>query len=208
MSLLQRFIAGRKLTAALLNETGIPVVSATSDITTPYTGQLIFNTTDKLIYRYTGTGWTPYPQQGFGDWTKTSTQNLGTSSNDPVQFQQANTTAVGITKTDTGTTSTGYSTFQVTQPGLWSFNFDARFGGTITGVAKYIMIGDTAAGFYAKTSNWSNTGSFAANLSVSLVRNCALNEQLRAYAYVEGANGQLVREGTTLITRFTATQLR
>lgn len=59
MALTQRFFAGRKLTAAQLNEASIPVVSSTADITTPYAGQLIFNTTDKLVYRYTGSAWTP-----------------------------------------------------------------------------------------------------------------------------------------------------
>jgi hypothetical protein len=60
MALTQVFTAGEKLTAAKLNASSIPVVSSTTDITTPYTGQLIFLTTGNQLYRYTGAAWTLY----------------------------------------------------------------------------------------------------------------------------------------------------
>lgn len=60
MALTQRWAAGEALSAEKLNTGSIPVVSSTSDITTPYAGQIIFNTTDSMLYRYTGSAWVTY----------------------------------------------------------------------------------------------------------------------------------------------------
>lgn len=60
MALTAQFTAGQDLTAAALNASSIPVVTATSDITTPFTGQIIFNVTDGLLYKYTGALWVPF----------------------------------------------------------------------------------------------------------------------------------------------------
>lgn len=60
MALTQVFTAGERVTAAKLNAQSIPVVSSTTDITTPYTGQLIFLTGGNQLYRYSGFVWTLY----------------------------------------------------------------------------------------------------------------------------------------------------
>ena len=57
MAVTAQFTAGTRLTASKLNTSSIPVVSATSDIVTPFTGQIIFNTTDTRLWRYTGSAW-------------------------------------------------------------------------------------------------------------------------------------------------------
>lgn len=57
MALTQRWAAGEALSAEKLNTSSIPIVSSTSDITTPYAGQIIFNTTDNTLFRYTGSAW-------------------------------------------------------------------------------------------------------------------------------------------------------
>lgn len=60
MALTQQFTSGETLTAAKLNASSIPVVSSTADITSPFTGQIVFNTTDNALYRYTGSAWAVY----------------------------------------------------------------------------------------------------------------------------------------------------
>lgn len=57
MALTAVFAAGETLAAAKLNASSIPVVSSTSDIITPYTGQIVFNTTTSCLHRYTGSAW-------------------------------------------------------------------------------------------------------------------------------------------------------
>lgn len=60
MALTQRWAAGEALSAEKLNTSSIPVVASTADITTPYAGQIIFSTTDSMLYRYTGSAWVTY----------------------------------------------------------------------------------------------------------------------------------------------------
>lgn len=58
MAVTSQFAAGSDLTAAKLNTSSVPVVSSTADITSPFTGQVVFNTTYNKLYRYTGSAWT------------------------------------------------------------------------------------------------------------------------------------------------------
>lgn len=60
MALTQQFTAGSTLTATKLNESSIPVVTSTSDISSPFAGQIIFNATDARLWRYTGSAWVIY----------------------------------------------------------------------------------------------------------------------------------------------------
>lgn len=57
MALFTRWTGGEVPTATKWNETSIPVVSSTADISAPYTGQIVFNTTNKKAYRYSGSAW-------------------------------------------------------------------------------------------------------------------------------------------------------
>lgn len=60
MALTQRYAGGEIPTATKLNETGVAVVSSTSDISAPYAGQVIFVTTGNNLWYYTGSTWRPY----------------------------------------------------------------------------------------------------------------------------------------------------
>lgn len=57
MALFQRWAGGEQPTATKMNETGLPVVATTADISSPYTGQLVFATSDTRLWRYTGSAW-------------------------------------------------------------------------------------------------------------------------------------------------------
>lgn len=61
MALTRRFAGGEKESTVLakLNQRGMPVVSSTVDITSPFYGQLIYNTFDAAMYRYDGTQFVP-----------------------------------------------------------------------------------------------------------------------------------------------------
>lgn len=52
----------------------VPSVAASGDIAVPYTGQLIWNTTTNLLYRYTGSAWSV-----ISIFNNTSTQTVSTS---------------------------------------------------------------------------------------------------------------------------------
>lgn len=57
MTLTQRWAGGEQPTATKWNETSLPVVSTTADISSPYAGQLVFATSDTRLWRYTGSTW-------------------------------------------------------------------------------------------------------------------------------------------------------
>jgi hypothetical protein len=60
MALFQRWTGGEQPTATKWNETSIPVVATTADISSPYIGQIVFATTDTRLYRYSGAGWVTF----------------------------------------------------------------------------------------------------------------------------------------------------
>lgn len=79
MAVTQQFSAGENLTAAKLNTSSIPVVSATSDITTPFTGQIVYNTTSGSLHRYTGSTWVLFDSNT--QWIyKTATESVTSST--------------------------------------------------------------------------------------------------------------------------------
>lgn len=79
MAVTSQFVAGQILTADDLNRSSIPIVSSTSDITSPFTGQLVFNTTGNTLHRYTGSTWTLYDPNT--QWLfKTSNESVTSST--------------------------------------------------------------------------------------------------------------------------------
>lgn len=76
MALTQQFASGEDLTAAKLNASSIPVVSSTADITTPFTGQIVFNTTDTRLYRYTGSAWRKFSGGPVWSLARNTTQSI------------------------------------------------------------------------------------------------------------------------------------
>ncbi len=57
MALTAVFAAGEVLTAGKLNASSVPIVSADADITTPYTNQVIYNSTSQTLRKYSGSAW-------------------------------------------------------------------------------------------------------------------------------------------------------
>lgn len=52
--------AGGILTAAIYNTSSIPIVSATSDIVSPVTNQIIYNSATGKLHKYSGSAWAVY----------------------------------------------------------------------------------------------------------------------------------------------------
>jgi len=125
MAVTQQFAAGESLTAAKLNTSSIPVVSSTADIASPFTGHLVFNTTDTRLYRYSGTAWIVFT--GGPTWalsritTQTYANNAWTTMNWTVE------------NVDTGNMHpTNGDTVTINQAGLYAINAKASFSGTVT----------------------------------------------------------------------------
>ncbi len=75
MAVTSQFFSGADLTASLLNQSSIAVVTSTADITLPFTNMVIFNTTDNTMYRYTGSVWVPFSGSGLALQLSDQTRN-------------------------------------------------------------------------------------------------------------------------------------
>ncbi len=108
MALTQQFQAGTRPTATQLNESSIPVVTSTANISAPFAGQIIFNSSDTRLYRYTGSAWRIFTGGPSWNLTRNTAFNLGTSAyttvawnnelNDSGNMHAANATTVVITQ--------------------------------------------------------------------------------------------------------------
>lgn len=126
MALTQQFAAGTTLTAQKLNESSIPVVSSTSDIGSPFAGQIIFNTTDTRLYRYTGSAWVVF--SGGPTWalTRAAVQSIPNSAWTTMNWTVENVDTGGVHATNA-------DTVVVTQPGLYAINGKVSYAGNATG---------------------------------------------------------------------------
>lgn len=123
MALTQQFASGEDLTAAKLNASSVPVVSSTSDITSPFTGQLVFNTTDTRIYRYTGSAWRPFSSGPTWSLLRNTTQSITVAS--AHQLVAWNSEPVDTDNMH----AAGATTVVITQAGLYSVSAKTSFTG-------------------------------------------------------------------------------
>jgi len=111
----------------------IPVVASTATITAPFTGQVIFDTTDNMLYRYTGSVWVAFEASGGGTaatmhearYQLTAAQSFVTSTDTKVQFNS--TAAPGYTCNDVVASGTGNTDFTVQRDGLWQISAALAF---------------------------------------------------------------------------------
>jgi hypothetical protein len=98
------------------------VVTATSEVTTPYTGQTILNTTDLMLYRYTGSAWEAFLALGGttsatrheARYEMTSNVTVANITDTKMQFHTAVTTSDDVTPS-----LTNNQNFTLNRAGVW-----------------------------------------------------------------------------------------
>lgn len=99
----------------------VPIVSSTASILVPYTGQIIYNTTDDLLYKYIGGAWIAFAATGTTQhearYQQTSNQTFTNSTDTKIQFPSAITTCADVTASGTGNTD-----FTLGRAGLWQIS--------------------------------------------------------------------------------------
>jgi hypothetical protein len=139
---------GRKLddlTSTVLARIGksVPVVLATSEILTPYAGQLIVNATDNMIYEYNGTAWVGVAAMGGSSATQRHearyehkvTMNFTTSTDTKIKFDTAVTTCDDVVASGTGNTD-----FALNRAGLWLITAGLRYNGNAGAGERHIFM--------------------------------------------------------------------
>lgn len=104
-------------------------VNNLADITAPVVDDLALLSTDKMIYRYTGSGWLGVAHtavDGYARYTNNALQNIPASTSRKVYLATDLATTADVTIT-LGTISTG-SYFTLNRGGIWSFTGGAAFG--------------------------------------------------------------------------------
>lgn len=120
----------------------IPVVSSTASITSPFTGQVIFNTTDNMLYRYDGSAWVAFLATGGNTaatrhearYEQTSGQSIANTTDAKVQFPTAVTTSNDVTASGTGNTD-----FSLSRLGVWLLTASIRYA-PATGGERHLSI--------------------------------------------------------------------
>lgn len=165
MAVTGQFAAGSDLTAASLNSSSIPVVSATSDILAPFTGQIVFNTTDNKLYRYTAGSWVKLTAFARYERTGATPQTQTTNTDMVMQFPTTVTSSPDVVATGTGN-----SVFTV-QPGLWIMTAAARFSAATPTREMNIAAGSTT---WSTNNIISASGSSSFNCGETTILDCSV----------------------------------
>jgi hypothetical protein len=128
------------------------VVSSTASVTTPYTGQVIFNTTDNMLYRYDGAAWVAFLATGGGTsatthearYEQTTFQSIANSTDTKLAFNTAVTTCSDVTASGTGNTD-----FALGRAGLWRVSAGLRYVTGTSGERDLFMATGTTIGTLA-----------------------------------------------------------
>jgi hypothetical protein len=170
VALTQKWSAPVDATAAKMNTDSIPVVSATSDITGgigPYSGQIIFNTTDNMLYRYDGTQWVAFLATGGATaatmhesrYQQTVAQSCGTGVDTKLNFNSATYSCNDVTASGASNTD-----FALNRGGVWLITVSMRWLGNAGGGERHLflstgtVLGTLANRFAGSTSGNVGTG--------------------------------------------------
>jgi hypothetical protein len=136
------------------------VVTSTASVTSPYAGQVIFNTTDNMLYRYTGSAWLAIIATGGATaatrhearYEATNGQSIANATDAKLQFPTAVTTSNDVTASGTSNTD-----FLLNRDGVWLITASIRFlAGTVgerhLGLATGTTVGTLNARFAVQST--------------------------------------------------------
>lgn len=139
MTLTAQFANG-PLDADQLNTSSIPVVDFTSDIIAPFQGQIVFNTTDDMLYKYESGAWIAFCATGTTLHEaryeqRASGQSVTTSTDTKMKFEATNTSCADVTASGTNNTD-----FLLNRGGLWRVSAGSRYLGNAGSGERHIYI--------------------------------------------------------------------
>lgn len=168
MALTQQWQAPFDGSPARMNTSSIPVVSSTSDIAGgigPFTGQIIFNTTDNMIYRYDGSAWQAIIATGGSTaatmhearYHQTVAQSCANAADTKLNFNSAITTTNDVTASGTSNTD-----FLLNRGGVWIITTSMRWVSGTTGERHLFLSTGTVLGTLANRIGGSSSGNVGA----------------------------------------------
>lgn len=128
------------------------VVAATSEVVTPYTNQLVVNSTDLLVHRYDGSAWigalalggTTAATRHEARYEATNGQSIANATDAKLQFPTAVTTSNDVTVSGVNNTD-----FLLNRGGWWLITASIRFLAATTGERHLGLVTGTTVGTLA-----------------------------------------------------------
>ena len=162
-----------------------------ADVLTPATDDMVLLSTDKMIYRYTGSAWLPvahtFPGAGHARYTNAAPQSIPASTLRKVYFPTALDTTADVTIT-TGTTGTG-SYFTLNRGGIWTLSGGANFGFGAGSNYRSVVFSNDSTGSLAWQANSGRNDESSLTLNVSLERRFAAGDRVALWVYHETPGG-------------------
>jgi hypothetical protein len=165
------------------------VVAATSEVLTPYTNQLVVNSTDLILYRYDGATWVAsLPLGGTTSATRhearyeqTTLQTIANVTDTKMKWNSAASTCDDVVASGVGNTD-----FALNRAGWWDITASMRFGGGAGGERYFTIV---VAGDRKAAASGIATGGFAIVLSASTGLRVASGASVNVLAFhSNGAN--------------------
>lgn len=163
MSLTRQWRSGfDELTSRRMNTRSVPVVSSTSDITGglgPFTGQVIFNTTDNMLYKYDGSAWVGFSAMGGGfiiigndsppksheaRYFATAIQSIPNATDTKVQFPNV----FANVSNDVTPSGAGNTDFTLNRAGLWHIAANMSYATAAGSLERHLFL-QTGSAFNA-----------------------------------------------------------
>lgn len=120
-------------------------VSSTGSVTNPYAGQIIYDTTDDLLYKYVGGVWVAFAATGTTlhetRYEQTTLQTVANATDTKLQFNTSVTTSSDVTVSGTGNTD-----YLLNRAGLWSITASTRYVAGTTGERHIFLSTGTVIG--------------------------------------------------------------
>lgn len=145
------------------------VVSTVSGLTALGNGEIVYNTTDDLLYKYIGGVWVAFAATGTTlhetRYEQTTLQTVANATDSKLQFNTSVTTSSDVTVSGTGNTD-----YLLNRSGLWNITASIRYVAGTTGERHIFLSTGTVVGTLANRFAGMSSGSpgtVAISLSVS-----------------------------------------
>lgn len=192
---------------------GALICTSTTRPTTPYSGQIVFETDTQMFAFYTGSVWIQFvgPTNGTtvheAEYNQTVGQTIPSGADTPIGFDSAVTTSVDVIRATATGGSIANGKFTLVRPGVWAVDAGARFTAA-AGHAIGIWVGLDNSGAFRLGEDIKNSGGTSnVGCCVSFIRRMGGNTPLNVYAY-QNSGSNKVTDAFAGSTHFRATWLR
>lgn len=162
---------------------GIGVVTNTSQIVQPYSGQLVFNSTDNMLYQYRSSAWVAIAALGSAGngaqrhearYYQTISQTVGNMADTALYFDAEAYSSNDVTPNGSGT---GRTQFTVNRSGVWSISGGLRYPAGTSG-ERHMFISVNGVGVANRIAGQTASSGLATS------QNCSCEFRLNAGDYV------------------------